>query len=69
MTTGCACRTPGCGGITYWPGGRCAGCEIKAMPPGPGRTLRQIAQAVLDGTGAPRGLFAGDRDTAKEAGS
>jgi hypothetical protein len=69
MTTGCACSTPGCGGITYGPGDRCTRCEIEAMPPGAGRALRQVVHAVLDGTRATRGTGPGDRGTTKEAGS
>ena len=49
MTTGCNCRNPGCTGITCDPGARCRRCEINAMPPGAGRTLRQVIHTALNG--------------------
>jgi hypothetical protein len=65
VTTGCNCRTPGCAGISYDPGGKCGRCEIDAMPPGTGRTLRQIIYTALNGceprTGEPSAAR-GDRE-------
>jgi hypothetical protein len=69
MTTGCVCGSPGCGGIASEPGGRCAGCQVDAMPPGAGRTVQQIIHAVLYGADVPRGVQPGGRGTQKEAGA
>jgi hypothetical protein len=69
MTTGCACGSPGCGGIASAPGEHCARCQVDAMPPGAGRTLQQLVHAVLYGADVPRALQPGGRDTEREAGA
>ena len=69
MTTGCTCRTPGCGGLAPQPGGRCPGCQTAAMPPGAARTLREIVQAVLYGRDISAEAAITPRATGKEAGS
>ena len=42
MTTGCLCRNPGCGGISYWPDGLCEDCTIEASPSALTRTVLRI---------------------------
>jgi hypothetical protein len=69
MTTGCACGSPGCGGIAAGPGESCARCQVDAMSPGTGRALQRIIHAVLYGADVPRGVQPGGRDTQKEAGA
>jgi hypothetical protein len=69
MTTGCTCGSPGCGGIAHEPGGRCPACQTDALPPGAARTVRQIIQAALYGSGITVDAAAGGRQAGKEAGA
>jgi hypothetical protein len=69
MTTGCTCGTAGCGGVAHEPGGRCPDCQTEAMPPGAARTVRQIIQAALYGSGITAGAVSGGRCAEKEAGA
>jgi hypothetical protein len=64
MTTGCTCGTPGCDGITYWPGDRCARCRNEATP----SALKRAVLRLLDGPQlAPGGQPGQQAD--REAGS